>query len=352
MSNRVYRLHELAELSGSELIGPADITIDRVATLAAAGPGAISFLANSRYRSQLAETKASAVILADAEACPDGGFARLHNRNPYLAFARIAQALNPLPEPKSGIDASASVADTAELGADVEVGPQAVIGAGAVVGARCIIGAGSVIGEGVRLGADARIGPNVTIIAAATLGDRVQIHPGVVIGSDGFGFAQADDHWEAVPQLGSVIIGDDVSIGSNTTIDRGAQGDTCIEAGCKIDNLVQVAHNVQIGAHTVIAAGTGISGSTRIGQYCAIGGQVGFAGHLAIADHATFTGMSMVTGNIREAGVYSSGVPAAPNKEWRRNAVRFRQLEDMARRLEKLERRLNQTGEKNDQSEH
>lgn len=352
MSKQVYRLDELADLSASELVGPADLAIDRVATLAAAGTGAISFLANPRYRRQLADTQASAVILADANLGANAGFAKLINSNPYLAFARISRALNPLPQPNPGIDPTASVASDAQLGAEVEIGPQAVIGREAVIGARSIIGAGSVIGEGVRIGEDAWIGPNVTVVAAARLGNRVQVHPGVVIGSDGFGFAHAGDHWEAVPQLGSVAVGDDVSIGSNTTIDRGAQDDTCIGNGCKLDNLVQVAHNVHIGAHTVIAAGTGISGSTRIGQHCTIGGQVGFAGHLEIADHATFTGMSMVTGNIREAGVYSSGIPAASNREWRRNAVRFRQLEDMARRLEALERRLNQIGELNDQSDH
>lgn len=352
MSKRVYRLDELAELTASELLGPADLKIDRVATLTAAGPGAISFLANPRYRRQLADTHASAVILANAELAPDAGFARLCNDNPYLAFARISRALNPLPQPDAGVHATAAVAADAVIGAEVEIGPQAVVGERAVIGARSMIGAGAVIGPGVKIGEDVWIGPNVTIIAAATLGNRVQVHPGVVIGSDGFGFAHAGDHWEAVPQLGSVVIGDDVSIGSNTSIDRGAQDDTQIETGCKIDNLVQVAHNVQIGAHTVIAAGSGISGSTRIGRYCSIGGQVGFAGHLEIADHSTFTGMSMVTGHIRESGVYSSGVPAAPNREWRRNAVRFRQLEEMARRIEALEQRLNQTGEKNDQSDH
>jgi len=349
VSRQSFSLGELAEHTGSRLQGNADTLIHTVATLEQAQPGALSFLANPRYRQALATTQASAVVVPDQIQLDNPPFSRLHNRNPYLAFAQIARLLNPLPVAEPGIDPSAVVHAQAQIAADAQIGPGVHIGADARIGRGCVIDAGAVIGESVVLGDHCRIGCNVSVLAAASLGQRVHIAAGAVIGSDGFGFAQADTHWEAVPQLGSVVLGDDVAIGANTTIDRGSQGDTVIEAGCKLDNLVQIAHNVHIGAHTVIAASSGISGSTRIGAHCALGGQVGIAGHLTIVDGCTFTGMTMVTGHVREPGVYSSGIPAAPNREWRRNAVRFGQLESMARRLDALEKQLNNAGERPDE---
>ena len=343
MADSRYTLDELAALTGSVCEKSGQSGIHAVAPLETAGPGEISFLANRRYRGQLAETQAEAVILPREERAEGCAFGVLRADNPYLVFARIAWLLNPRPVPVPGVDRSAVVAASAQIEEGASVSAQAVIEADAWIGPGCWVGPGSVIGAGVSMGAGCRIGANASVLAGSQLGERVEVLPGAVIGSAGFGFADAGDHWEPVPQLGRVLIGDDVSIGANTTVDRGSQGDTRIGDGCKIDNLVQIAHNVQIGEHTVVAANAGISGSTRIGRYCRIAGGVGFVGHLEIADGATFTGMSMITGNIHDAGVYSSGVPLMPTREWRRSAVRFRQLDDMARRLEKLERLMETT---------
>ena len=340
MAGTRYTLGELARLTGADAEGPGGGVITGVAPLETAGPEDVSFLANRRYRCQLADTRAAAIILPREESSDGYGFAVLRADNPYLVFARIAGLLNPGPPLEPGIHPDASVSATAIVEVSATIEAQAVIEADARVGPECRIGPGAVVGTGVHLGAACRIDANASVLGGSRLGDRVEVMSGAVIGSAGFGFADAGDHWEAVPQLGRVLIGDDVSIGANTTIDRGSQGDTRIETGCKIDNLVQIAHNVRIGEHTVIAANAGISGSTSIGRYCRIAGGVGFVGHIEIADGSTFTGMSMITGSINQAGVYSSGVPLMPTREWRRSAVRFRQLDDMARRLEKLERMM------------
>jgi len=342
-------LGELAERTGSRLEGDATTPIDAVAPLEQAQSGSLSFLANPRYRHALAHTQASAVVVPESLVLEDAGFARLYHANPYWVFAHIARLLHPLPVPTPGVHPSAVVDAQAEVAADAEIGPGVHIGAGSKIAGGCIIGAGVVITESVVIGAASRIESNATILAGTTIGERVHIAAGAVIGADGFGFAHADTHWEAVPQLGRVVLGDDVAIGANTTIDRGSQGDTVIETGCKLDNLVHIAHNVHIGAHTVIAAASGISGSTRLGAHCALGGQVGIAGHLEIVDGCTFTGMTMVTGHIREPGVYSSGIPAASNRQWRRNAVRFGQLESMARRLDALEKQFDKAREQPDE---
>ncbi len=349
MTTQDYTLAELAALTGSRLEGSGERRIHGVAPLESAGPDDISFLANPRYRAHLGETRAAAVILADAESAEPYDFSVLRAENPYLVFARIARMLNPVARVIPGVHASASIAAGVRLADTACIEAQAVVGEGAVIGARCRIGPGVVVGANVVIGDDCRLDANASVLDGVRLGARVHILPGAVIGGEGFGFAHAGDHWEPVPQLGSVVIGDDVSIGANTTVDRGSQGDTIIGDGCKIDNLVQVAHNVHIGEHTIIASGTGISGSTRIGRYCTIGGSVGFAGHLEIADGVTFTGMAMVIGNVPEAGVYSSGIPAMPTRDWRRSAVRFRQLDEMARRLEKLEKAMQKTKERDEQ---
>lgn len=334
--SRKITLGELAELTGCVLNGPTDLSITQVSSLQAAGRGSISFLANLRYKKLLADTRADAVILNQAAAEHFAG-ARLISDNPYLTFAQVARALNPAPRAKPGIHPTAVVHASATVAASAEVGPMVCIGANAVIGEQSIIGAGCVVGESVSIGALCVLHGNVTIQSECTLGDRVILHPGVVIGGDGFGFAQDGERWFGVPQLGRVILEDGVEIGANSTVDRGSQEDTWIEEGVKIDNLVQIAHNVRIGAHTVIASGTGISGSTKIGRCCTIAGQVGFAGHLEIADHCTFTGKSMVIGNVHEAGVYSSGMPSMPWRDWRRTAVRVKQLDSLARRIEQLE---------------
>ena len=340
MGTPSFTLAELAELTGSQLAGEGSLTIDAVAPLETATTGSISFLANPRYRRAVKTTQASAVILPTDMQTANVSLPALFSDNPYLAFARVARALNPQRPSQAGIDPTASVASNAQVDPSAEIAPYVVIGEYARIGARSVVQPGVLIGDGAVLGADCQIEANVTVAEGCTLGDRVHVSPGAVIGADGFGFARDGERWEAVPQLGAVRVGDDVSIGANTTIDRGSQGDTRIGSGCKIDNLVQIAHNVELGEHTVIAACTGISGSTRIGRCCALAGQVGVAGHLTIADHTTFTGMAMVTGNVNEPGTYSSGIPAMPAKEWRRSAVRFRQLDAMARRIDALEKTL------------
>nr|MBA3565203.1 UDP-3-O-(3-hydroxymyristoyl)glucosamine N-acyltransferase [Gammaproteobacteria bacterium] len=233
---------------------------------------------------------------------------------------------------------SATVAPDSDVDESAHVGACAVIEAGATIGARVFIGPGCVIGRDCVIGKETRLVANVTLCERVTLGARGLYHPGIVIGADGFGIARFDEAWIKVPQLGAVRIGDDVEVGANTTIDRGALEDTIIEDGVKLDNQIQVAHNVRIGAHTVVAGCTGIAGSTVIGSRCMIGGQVGFVGHLSIADDVVITGRSMVTASIDEPGVYSGGLPLDEAGRWRRNSARFRQLDELARRIARLEK--------------
>lgn len=332
-------LGELAVRHGLELRGDPDHPVSRVATLRNAGPDAIAFLANPRYRHQLAATRAGAVVLDPSLAgeCPG---AVLLSRNPYAAYARIAAELYPAPPFPTGISHGASVDPRAEVAPDAGVGPSAVVEAGARIGPRCYVGPGSFVGAHAELGEDSRLVARVTICHGVVLGKRVLVHPGAVIGADGFGLAREPEGWIKVPQTGAVRIGDDVEIGANTTVDRGAIEDTVIEEGVKLDNLIQVAHNVRIGAHTVIAACTGISGSTTIGRRCMIGGAVGIAGHLEIADDTVLTGMTMVSRSLRKPGVYSGALPTDEAARWRRNSARFRHLDELARRVKALEDRL------------
>jgi len=333
-------LGELAGQLGGELRnGDPDCRISSVATLQHAGEGDLSFLANKGYRKYLQDTRASAVILAPAEAdaCPT---ASIVLDNPYAGYARAAALLvPPLPErqgshPQASVDPDSRVDPRAWIGPHCSVEAGAVIHAGVQLAAGCHVGAGSVIG------AHSRLGANVVICHDVSIGERVTIAPGAVIGSDGFGLAKDQGRWINVPQLGSVRIGNDVDIGANTTIDRGALEDTVLEEGVRLDNQIQVAHNVFIGAHTAIAGCVGISGSARIGRHCLIGGGAGIVGHLEIADNVVITGMTMVTRSITEPGVYSSGVPAQDNDSWNRNYARFRQLDKLARRVQQLERLL------------
>jgi UDP-3-O-[3-hydroxymyristoyl] glucosamine N-acyltransferase len=332
-------LGELAALTGGRVEGDPDTRILRAATLETAEPGCIAFLANSRYRRFLSSTGASAVVLAEADADAARQPALVHT-NPYLAFARIVGRLQPPPADPPGVHPGAVVAEGVVLGVGVSIAPGVVLETGAVLGDGVVVGAGSVVGAGCVIGAHSRLAPNVTLYPGCRIGERAIVHAGAVIGSDGFGFASDAGAWVKVPQIGRVVIGDDVEIGANTTIDRGSLDDTVIEDGVKIDNLVQIAHNVRIGAHTAIAGCCGIAGSARIGRHCTLAGGVGVAGHLQIADHAVITAYSWVTSDIRRAGVYSSGTPLSANRSWRRNAARFNQLDDMARRLRALERAL------------
>ena len=265
-----------------------------MATLAHAREGSVSFLANSHYRKQLETTRATAVLVAstDAPSCP---VAALIDPNPYLAYARIAELLHPPDAHLAGIHPSAVVSDTARIAASACIGPLAVIEADALIEERVFVGPGCIVQRGAKIGADSRLTARVSICANVRLGKRCIVHPGAVIGADGFGFAQSAAGWVKVPQVGSVVIGDDVEIGANTTIDRGAIDDTVLAAGVKLDNQIQVGHNVSIGAHTAIAGCVGISGSTSIGARCMIGGAAGIAGHLTIADDVVVTGLSMVS---------------------------------------------------------
>ncbi len=332
-------LGELASQLGVELVGDGSCNITAVATLQTAASGQVSFLANSRYRRYLVSTQASAVILRpeDGDAYPGNA---LVSANPYLTYARAATLLNPQTKQAAGCHPSAVVEVTAIIDSTAAIAANCYIGADTNIGPGAQIGPGCAIGQGVTIGADSRLAANVSIADGVEIGRRVLIHSGVVVGSDGFGFAPDQGKWFKVPQLGSVIIGDDVEIGANTTIDRGALEDTVIEEGVKLDNQLQIAHNVRIGAHTAIAGATAIAGSTTIGKRCQIGGGVGIVGHLMIADDVHITAMSLVTGNIKQSGLYSSGIPLAGNKEWRKNAVRFGQLDDMSRRLRALEKQL------------
>ncbi len=325
-----YSLGELAVRFGLELRGSPALRVSHVATLSQATEGALSFLANSRYRKHLGSSRATAIVVtpADVDACP---VAALVDSNPYLAYAQIATLLYPVAPTTAGIHPSAVVASDARIAASASLGPLCVIEAGADIGERVKVGAGCTILAGARIGNDTQLMPRVTLYPAVSNGARCLLHAGAVIGADGFGFAPDQGTWFKVPQVGSVRIGDDVEIGANTTIDRGAIEDTIVENGAKLDNQIQVGHNVVIGAHTAIAACTGISGSTTIGKRCMIGGMVGFAGHLTIADDVTVTGCSLVSASIREAGSYSSGMPTVETRAWRRMVANLRRFGEKER---------------------
>lgn len=327
----------LAERFGLTVHGDGGIAVTGVATLASAGAGQLAFLSNPRYRPQLAETAAGIVVLRDADANGYAGTA-LIARDPYVAYAKIAALFEPVPVAAAGAHASAVVDPTAVLDPTASIGPQVCIGARTTIGAGVRIGPGCVVGDDCVIGDGAHLVARVTLVTRVRLGQRVTIHPGAVIGSEGFGLAMdrpegGTPHWINVPQLGGVVVGDDCDIGANTTIDRGALDDTTLEEGVRLDNLIQIGHNVRIGAHTAIAGCVGVAGSTRIGRYCLLAGKVGVAGHLEICDNVVVHAMTMVSASITEPGEYSAGIPAQPTREWRKNAVRIRQLDSLARRI-------------------
>lgn len=333
----VYTLGELATLLDVELRGDPALRIDGLSTLKSATAGKLSFLSNPRYAGQLADCRASAVIL-DPEFADACRISRLLSPVPYVTYAKASQLFAPPRSQSSGVHASAFVDPAAKLGSGVSIGANAVIEADAVIGDGSSIGAGSYVGARSRVGSNCSIFANVTLYHDVTLGNDVILHSGVVIGADGFGFAFDGQRSIKIAQLGGVNIGDDVEIGAGSTIDRGALDDTIVECGVKIDNQVQIAHNCVIGAHTIICGCSAIAGSTTIGRFCTIGGAVGVIGHLHIADRVMISAMSLVSQSIPDAGVYSSGTGLLESKEWKRNIVRFRQLDDMAKRLRELER--------------
>lgn len=338
---KTYTLAELAQLIGAEVQGDASYQVSGLATLAKASATDVAFLANPKYLAQLDDTAAGAVILhpnVAAETPAKANF--LISTNPYLSYAKAAQAYDNAPPQAVGVHPSAVVDPSAELGANVSIGAQAVVSAGAKIGANTSIGAQCFIGENVSIGESCLLWSKVSVYYHVSIGNRCLFHSGVVIGSDGFGWASENGKWVKIPQLGSVRVGDHVEIGANTTVDRGALDDTIIKSGCIIDNLCMIAHNVVIGENTAIAGQVGIAGSTVIGKNCMIGGQAGIGGHLTICDGVQFHGMSMVTKSVSKPGVYASGVPAMEQGPWAKSGVRFRQLPELFNRVRALEKKL------------
>jgi UDP-3-O-[3-hydroxymyristoyl] glucosamine N-acyltransferase len=323
-------LQEIVRQLGGEVAGDASVAVGGVATLDEAGPGEITFLANPRYRAKLAASRAGAVILGprDREATD---IARIVTDNPYAYYARTVALFHPPRAARPGVHPLACVDATAQVAKSAEIGPFAVIGAGARIGEHASIGAGSAVGEGTSVGDDTILHPHVTIYRDCVVGARCILHSGCVIGADGFGMAPDAGRWVKIPQVGRVVIGDDVEVGASSTIDRGALGDTVVEEGVKIDNQVQIAHNCRIGAHTVIAGCAGVAGSAVIGRHCVIGGGAGVVGHVTLADGVTVTGMTLITKTITQPGVYSSGVPMMPHAQWLKNAAQLRRLDEIAR---------------------
>ncbi|MES2604601.1 MAG: UDP-3-O-(3-hydroxymyristoyl)glucosamine N-acyltransferase [Pseudomonadota bacterium] len=334
-------LQTLAAELGLELQGntssAAQTVVSGLATLAAADPGQLSFYHNPRYHSDLRNTRAAAVILRPEHAsdCP---VPCLLSNNPYLSYAKASHLFLSLREEAPGIDGTAVIDPTASLGANVHIGSHVIVGAGSRIGAGSTIGANSVIGADCTIGADCVLHANVTLYHNVLLGDRCIVHAAAVLGSDGFGFAKAGGRYHKIAQLGGVVIGNDVEIGASSSIDRGALEDTVIGDGVKIDNQVQIAHNVRIGDHTIICGCSAIAGSSVIGKNCTIAGAVGIINHVTIGDDVTVTAMSLVNQDIRNPGVYSSGTGLDESGNWRRNIVRFRQLDDIWRRLLRLEK--------------
>ncbi|MBD1389344.1 UDP-3-O-(3-hydroxymyristoyl)glucosamine N-acyltransferase [Neiella sp. HB171785] len=332
-------LAALAEHIGATLDGDGSAVVVGLNTLENADSQQVSFLANKKYKSQLEQCNALAVIVSPKEQSLVAGRA-LVMANPYLGYAKAAQLLDTSPVPEAVIHPSATIDSAATIGSNAHIGPNVVIEAEASIGDGVSIGAGSYIGVGVEIGNNVTIKPNVTLYHHTVLADDVMVHSNTVLGSDGFGFANDQGRWEKIPQMGRVVIGQGADIGASVTIDRGALDDTIIGKGAIIDNQVQIGHNCQIGDYTAVAGTTGIAGSTRIGKHCVIGGGVGINGHIEICDGVHVTGYSMIVKSITEPGLYSSGIPATGNREWRRGVNRYNQLGDLFSRVKALEAQL------------
>ena len=326
-------LREIVAHLGGEAVGEAAVPLTGVATIDSAGPAEVTFLANPKYRARLAVTRAGAVIVGprdrDAASIP-----RIVAENPYAYYARTVALFHPEPAWRPGIHPFAQVDGSANVDASALIEAFAVVGERAEIGPGVRVGPHAFVGANVKLGRDTRLHARVTLYDGCSLGARCIVHSGAVIGADGFGHAPDQGRWVKIPQVGGVRIGDDVEVGANTTIDRGALDDTVIEEGVKLDNQIQVAHNCVIGAHTVIAGCTGISGSTRIGKHCLIGGGVGIVGHVEICDGVTISGFSLVAKSILKPGTYTSGMPLMPHADWLRNAARLRRLDETLKRIQ------------------
>lgn len=332
-------LAQLAQLLGAKMVGDASLTIKKLATFDNASEGDITFVSDKKLLSKLVDCQASAIVLPSTVMDDYQGNA-LFMDNPYVGYAMLASIFDSTPNLAPNIALSASIDNSAKIGNNVAIAENVVIGPGAEIGDDCQIFANVVIGEQVKIKQKSKIYPNVTIYHDCLIGQRCIIHANSVIGSDGFGNAPYQGKWIKIPQIGNAIIGDDVEIGSSTTIDRGALSDTIISDGVKIDNQCQIAHNVFVGEHTAIAGGTNVAGSTKIGKHCMIGGCVTVNGHVTIADNVVITGDSMVMRSINEPGMYSSGIPAINNKQWRKNTAYTLKIDDLFKRVKQLEKKL------------
>ncbi|EGQ8445253.1 UDP-3-O-(3-hydroxymyristoyl)glucosamine N-acyltransferase [Vibrio alginolyticus] len=337
-------LAELATITGGELFGDESLVVSRVAPMDKAQEGDVTFLSNPKYAKHLSECQAT-VVMVKAEHKDQCVGNALVVSDPYVAFARVVQAMDTTPKPADDIAPSAVIAADVKMGENVTIGANAVIETGVELGDNVSVGAGCFIGKNAKLGNNTKLWANVTIYHEVSLGDYCLVQSGTVIGSDGFGYANDKGEWIKIPQLGSVRIGNRVEIGACTTIDRGALEDTIIEDNVILDNQLQIAHNVQIGYGTVMPGGTIVAGSTKIGKYCQIGGASVLNGHITIADGVAITGMGMVMRSIEEKGLYSSGIPLQTNREWRKTATRVHRIDEMNKRLKAVEKQLEQKEE-------
>ncbi len=336
-----YTLGAIVERFGGELVGDADAAVRQVAPLSSALSWHISFLSNPKYRRQLQNCRAGAVIMGVAERDATN-LPRILCDNPYAYFAKVSALLNPRHVEAPGIHPTAIVDPTASVPASATIGAYAFVGEGVKIGEHAVIGSGCHLGAGVEVGDDSLFYPQVVVYHGCVIGKRAILHSGAVIGADGFGIAMESGRWIKVPQIGRVVIGDDVEIGANTTVDRGALDDTIIEDGVKLDNQIQVAHNVHIGAHTAIAGCVGIAGSAKIGKHCTVGGSGMILGHLEIADRVNISAGTLVTKSIAKEGTYTSVMPFSLHQDWLKNAAHLRHLDKMAEKLSELEKKISE----------
>jgi UDP-3-O-[3-hydroxymyristoyl] glucosamine N-acyltransferase len=347
-SPRTYTLAEIAQLVGGEALGNPDTRLSGIATLQSAAPGDLSFFTQGKFRSHLATTAASAVIVSRSERGATA-LPRIVCEDSYAAYARAAEAFYPPPPPRAGVHPSAVVEPGASVSSSAEVGPGCHIAAEARIGERVILGAGCAIGRAAQIGADTRLHARVSVYHGCIIGERCIVHSGAVIGADGFGMAAEAGQWRKIPQVGRVVVGDDVEIGANTTIDRGALDDTVIEQGVKLDNQIQVGHNVRIGAHSALAGCVGIAGSARIGRRCTVGGGAVILGHLELGDDVHISAATVVTRSVRKAGRYAGLYPMQEQARWARSAALVKQLEALAERLRALEQSIERAGRRPEQ---
>ncbi|MCE5180413.1 MAG: UDP-3-O-(3-hydroxymyristoyl)glucosamine N-acyltransferase [Betaproteobacteria bacterium] len=338
-SKEGYSLGEIVANFGGELIGDADILIKQAAPLSTATAEHISFLANPKYRWQLGNCKAGAVIMNITERHATD-LPRILSDNPYAYFAKVSALLNPTRAEAPGVHSTTVIEQAAIIPGSATIGAFTFVGARVKIGENVVIGPGCYLGDDVVIGDDSRLYPQVVVYHNCLIGKRVILHSGVVVGADGFGLAQENGCWIKVPQIGRVTIGNDVEVGANTTVDRGALDDTVIEDGVKLDNQIQIAHNVHIGAHTAMAGCVGVAGSARIGRHCTVGGGAVILGHLEIADRVNVSAGTLITKSIAKPGEYTSVMPFSSHSEWLRNAAHLRHLDKLAKKLGEMEKKI------------